>query len=79
MCVAEKYKISIFKNSNFYFQGTEQNGHICGSFLPATQNTSSNSLFIQFITDSATSGKGKCSKSMTGDEIVFFILSKSEK
>ena len=76
MCVAEKYKISInlnVKNSNFYFQGTEQNGHICGSFLPATQNTSSNSLFIQFITDNATSGKGKCSKIMTGDKIFFYF------
>ena len=39
-------------------QGPNQNGHICGSTLPQTKNTSSNSLYVSFKSDSSVTGQG---------------------
>ena len=46
-------------------KGDQQNGHLCGSFLPPPQNTSSNALHIEFKTGAATSaGTGILGKNM---------------
>ena len=39
-------------------QGSNQNGHICGTTLPQTKNTSSNTLYVSFKSDSSTTGQG---------------------
>ena len=39
-------------------QAAEQNGHLCGSTIPQTQNTSSNHLSVSFHSDQTTAGRG---------------------
>ena len=39
-------------------QGDQQNGHLCGTQMPQTTNTSSNALRVTFNSDSSGSGQG---------------------